>query len=62
MAGRSPGTTVALGAVLSVGALVGSTAVVVLAHPDTTVRIVIVAVALALAIVGGVMMLKDLTP
>jgi hypothetical protein len=58
----SPGATVALGAILSVGALVGATAAVVLAHPDTTVRVVIVAVAFALAIVGGIMMLKDLTP
>jgi hypothetical protein len=58
----SPGVTVALGAILSVGALLGSTAVIVLAHPSTTARIVVVAVAFVVAIVGGVMMLKDLTP
>lgn len=58
----SPGATVALGAVLSVGALLGATAVVVWAHPGTTGRVVVVAIALVLAIIGGVMMLKDLTP
>ena len=58
----SPGATVVLGAILSVGALLGATAIVVWAHPDTTVRVVIVAVAFAVAIVGGIMMLKDLTP
>ena len=58
----SPGTTVFLGAVLSVGALLGATAVVVLAHPSSSARIVIVAAAFVLAIVGRVMMLKDLTP
>lgn len=58
----SPGATVVLGAILSVGALLGATAIVVWAHPGTTGRVVIVAVAFAVAIVGGVMMLKDLTP
>ena len=58
----SPGTTVFLGAVLSIGALLGATAVIVWAHPSSSARIVIVAVAFVLAIVGGVMMLKDLTP
>jgi len=53
---------VALGALLSVGALVGATLVITLAHPSSSVRIVIVAIAFAVAIVGGVMMLKDLTP
>jgi hypothetical protein len=53
---------VALGAVLSVGALLDATAVVVWAHPGTTGRVVIVAIALVVAIIGGVMMLKDLTP
>lgn len=62
MARRSPGTTVALGALISLGALVGSTAVIVWARPDTAIRVVVVAVALVLAVVGGVMMLKDLTP
>jgi hypothetical protein len=62
MARTSPGTTVVLGAVLSLVALVGSTAVIVWAHPDTTGRVVVVAVAFVIAIVGGVMMLKDLTP
>lgn len=52
----------ALGALVSVGALVGSTVLVVETHPDTAIRIVIVAVAFLVAIVGGVMMLKDLTP
>jgi hypothetical protein len=54
--------TVALGALLSVGAVLGATAVVVWAHPGSTARIVIVAVAFLVAILGGVMMLKDLTP
>jgi hypothetical protein len=58
----SPGATVVLGAVLSVGALLGSTAIIVWMHPGSTARIVIVAVAFLVAIVGGVMMLKDLTP
>ena len=58
----SPGTTVMLGAVLSVGALVGSTLLIVATHPDSTGRIVIVGIAFIVAIVGGVMMLKDLTP
>jgi hypothetical protein len=31
-------------------------------HPGTTARLIIVAVAFFVAIVGGVMMLKDLTP
>ncbi|MDT4913330.1 MAG: hypothetical protein QOC66_2458 [Pseudonocardiales bacterium] len=57
----SPGATVALGAILSVGALLSATAVIVWAHPGTTARVVIVAVAFLAAIVGGVMMLKDLT-
>jgi hypothetical protein len=59
---RSPGATVVAGAIVSLIALVGSTAVIVWAHPGTTARIVIVGVAFGLAIVGGVMMLKDLTP
>jgi hypothetical protein len=58
----SPVVTVALGALLSVGAVLGATAVVVWAHPGSTARIVIVAVAFLVAILGGVMMLKDLTP
>jgi hypothetical protein len=58
----SPGTTVALGALLSVGALLGATGLIVGLHPGSTARIVIVAIALLVAIVGGVMMLKDLTP
>jgi hypothetical protein len=48
--------------VLSVAALLGSTAIILLAHPDATTRVIIVAVAMVVAIVGGVMMLKDLTP
>jgi hypothetical protein len=58
----SPGTTVALGAVLSIGALLGATGLIVWTHPGSTARIVIVAIAFLVAIVGGVMMLKDLTP
>jgi hypothetical protein len=58
----SPGVTVAIGAVLSVGALIGSTVIIVAAQPSSAVRIVVVAVALVVAIVGGVLMLKDLTP
>lgn len=58
----SPGATVVLGAVLSVAALLGSTAIIVWTQPGTTARVVIVAVAFVVAIVGGVMMLKDLTP
>ena len=58
----SPGATVVLGAVLSVAALLGSTAIIEWTHPGTTARVVIVAVAFVVAIVGGVMMLKDLTP
>lgn len=58
----SPGTTVVAGAVVSLLALVGSTAIIVWAHPGSTARIVIVGVAFVLAIVGAVMMLKDLTP
>lgn len=54
--------TVALGAMLSVGALLGATAVIVWGHPATTARLVIVGIAFVAAIVGGVMMLKDLTP
>jgi hypothetical protein len=58
----SPGTTVVLGAALSVAALLGSTGLIVWTHPSTGARVLIVAVAFVLAIVGGVMMLKDLTP
>jgi hypothetical protein len=58
----SPGTTVVLGAVLSVGALLGATGIIVWTHPGSTARIVIVGIAFLVAIVGGVMMLKDLTP
>jgi hypothetical protein len=47
---------------VSLLALVGSTAIIVWAHPGSTARIVIVGVAFVLAIVGAVMMLKDLTP
>jgi hypothetical protein len=53
---------VAVGAVLSLSAVLGSTALIALAHPGSTARIIIVAVALVVAILGGVMMLKDLTP
>jgi hypothetical protein len=45
-----------------VGALLGATAIIVWAHPGTTARVIIVAVAFVVAIIGGVMMLKDLTP
>jgi hypothetical protein len=45
-----------------VAALVGSTTTIVLAHPGSAARFIIVGVALLLATVGGVMMLKDLTP
>ena len=58
----SPATTVAAGAVVSLAALLGSTAIIVWAHPGSTARVVIVAVAMFVAVVGGVMMLKDLTP
>ena len=58
----SPAGTVAVGAALSVGALLGATGIIVLAHPGSTARIVIVGVAFLVAIAGGVMMLKDLTP
>lgn len=58
----SPAATVALGAVLSVGALLGATAVIALARPGSTARFAIVGVAFVLVIVGAYMMLKDLTP
>jgi hypothetical protein len=57
----SPGATVALGAVVSVTALLGATAIIVWASPGATARVVIVAVAFVVAIAGAVMMLKDLT-
>lgn len=58
----SPAVTVAIGALISLAALIGSTAIIVLAHPGPTARFVIVGVALVVATVGAVMMLKDLTP
>ena len=54
--------TVAIGAVISLAALIGSTAIILLAHPGSTARFVIVGVALVVAAVGAVMMSKDLTP
>ena len=57
----SPGLTVALGAVLSVGALLGATALILGTRPGTAARVIIVGLAMVLAVVGGVTMLKDLT-
>ena len=57
-----PEFTVAAGAVLSIAALLTAVALISWAHPTWDERVGIVVAAMIAGLVGGTMMLKDLTP